>query len=130
MYCAVLYDCACASLRALQLDYTFGFARWKNNTMATLEFFNRTIIQCHRSNKVSLGRRRGGKGVVLQTTRLRAVGHRKVDDEVVSVIQPVCKDSCEVSGMVGGDDGVTDHEMRILIHAGAGGGGKAWPCHV
>lgn len=67
---------------------------------------------------------------MLQTTRLRAVDHRNVDDEVVSVIQPVCKDSCEVGGMVGGDDGVTDHEMRILIHAGAGGGGKAWPCHV
>ncbi|KAI8105030.1 hypothetical protein M9435_000203 [Picochlorum sp. BPE23] len=66
--------------------------------MATLEFFNRTIIQCHRSNKVSLGRRRGGKGVVLQTTKLRAVGHRNVDDEVVSVIQPECKDSCEVQG--------------------------------
>lgn len=100
--------------------------------MATLEFFNGMIIQCHRSNKVSLARQRGGKGVVLQTSRLRAVGHRKVDDGVVSVIQHGCKDSCEVSVMAVGDDGGgTDHEMRILVHAGGGGGAKAYgPCHV
>lgn len=77
-----------------------------NKSMAALEFFSMMNTQCHRSSKVSLTRQRGGKGALLKT-RLRAVGHRKVDDGAESVgIQPACQDIREVSGVVVADEDV------------------------